>query len=397
LNSPDPTRQRLAAILAADAAGYSRLMSLDEAGTLTALDGARAVFRSQIESCQGRVIDMAGDSVLAVFESASGAVRAAMAVQERLESLAEGVPADRRLRFRIGIHLGDVIEKTDGSVYGSGVNIAARLESLSQPGGITISDAVYGSVRRGIAASFDDLGEREVKNIAEPVRAFRVIAQAHGDAAPSTRRPRPAALALLARRWQVAVLTVSVLCLAGALAIYLALAARRDRPSSGQELLAAAGVSTFKFGPMQRDRVDASDAVAAAVPVAGADSAPTSPKWTSAVQVGGDDVYIDWSTLTASGDRRRVWAMVTLRNTSRREDRIAGGWPDGISSARSLTEFDCKKRRERTLEQTWFAGPMATGDVVPGGKGEPDWWERWAPGTADDMALRAVCDRRPPG
>ncbi len=353
MNPPDTTRQRLAAILAADAVGYSRLMSADEAGTLAALDDARAVFRSNVESGQGRVIDMAGDSVLALFESASGAVRAALAVQERLESLAEGVPADRRLRYRIGIHLGDVIEKHDGSVYGSGVNIAARLEGLSQPGGITISDAVYSSGRRGVAASFEDLGEREVKNIAEPVRAFRVIAQADGYVESPTRRTMPAALTLLARRWQIAVLVASVLCLAGAVAIYLAYVARRDRPLGGQELLAAAGVSTFKFGP--------------------------------------------WTTLVASGDRRRVWVLVTLRDPTRTEDHTAEGWPDGVSSARSLIEYDCKKRRERTLQQTWFAGPMATGDVAPGEKGEPDWWERWAPSTADDMALRAVCDHRPAG
>lgn len=173
--NPDARRQRLAAILAADAAGYSRLMSGDEAGTLAALDGARAVFRSQIELHDGRVIDMAGDSVLAVFETATGAVSAALAVQEHLESLVAGVPADRRMRFRIGVHLGDVIEKPDGTVYGEGVNIAARLEGLALPGGVTISDAVHGAVRHRVAATFEDLGEQQVKNIVDPVRAFRVL------------------------------------------------------------------------------------------------------------------------------------------------------------------------------------------------------------------------------
>jgi adenylate cyclase len=117
----DTGRQKLAAILAADAAGYSRLMSQDEVAALSALDEARAVFRSEIELHAGRVIDMAGDSVLAVFGSATGAVNAALAVQRRLDDLAVGVPADRRLRFRIGLHLGDVIEKNDGTVYGDGV------------------------------------------------------------------------------------------------------------------------------------------------------------------------------------------------------------------------------------------------------------------------------------
>ncbi|MGW8271562.1 MAG: adenylate/guanylate cyclase domain-containing protein, partial [Burkholderiales bacterium] len=119
-------RQRLAAILAADAAGYSRLMSADEHATLAALDAARAVFRAQIESNQGRVIDMAGDSVLAVFETASGAVSAALAIQRALHEAAKDVAEDRRMRFRIGVHLGDVIEKADDTIYGDGVNIAAR-------------------------------------------------------------------------------------------------------------------------------------------------------------------------------------------------------------------------------------------------------------------------------
>ena len=150
-------------------------MSRDEAGTIAALDAARAVFRSEIELHQGRVIDMAGDSVLALFDTATGAVSAALAAQEKLESLVEGVPVDRRMRFRIGVHLGDVTEKPDGTVYGEGVNIAARLEGLALPGGVTISDAVHGAVRHRVAANFEDLGEQQVKNIVDPVRAFRCL------------------------------------------------------------------------------------------------------------------------------------------------------------------------------------------------------------------------------
>jgi adenylate cyclase len=181
-------KQRLAAILAADVAGYSRLMAADERATVAALDSGRAVFRFQIESSQGRVIDMAGDSVLAVFETATGAVTAALAVQEELKTRAADVPENRRMRFRIGIHLGDVIEKADGTVYGDGVNIAARLEALAEPGGITISDAVQGAVRGKVAASFVDQGEQQVKNIPYPVRAF--AARTDGNAAA---KPSPAA------------------------------------------------------------------------------------------------------------------------------------------------------------------------------------------------------------
>lgn len=167
-------KQRLAAILAADVAGYSRLMAADERATVAALDAARKVFRSQIESNQGRVIDMAGDSVLAVFETATGAVSAALTIQQKLNSLLADVPEDRRMRFRIGVHMGDVIEKADGTVSGDGVNIAARLEGLAEPGGITISDAVQGAVRGKVAASFVDQGEQQVKNIPHPVRVFAV-------------------------------------------------------------------------------------------------------------------------------------------------------------------------------------------------------------------------------
>ena len=171
-------KQRLAAILAADVAGYSRLMAADERATVAALDAARALFRTKIEFNQGRVIDMAGDSVLAVFETATGAVSAALAVQAELKMFAADIADDRRMRFRIGVHLGDVIEKADGTIYGDGVNIAARLEGLADPGGITISDAVYGAVRGKMTASFVDQGEQTVKNIAYPVRAFSVQAGA---------------------------------------------------------------------------------------------------------------------------------------------------------------------------------------------------------------------------
>lgn len=167
-------RQRLAAILAADAVGYSRLMAADERATVTSLDAARAVFRVQIESNQGRVIDMAGDSVLAVFDTATGAVMAALSIQENLSSISSSTSEERRMRFRIGVHLGDVIEKPDGTVYGDGVNIAARLQALAEPHGIMISDAVQGAVRGRVAASFIDQGEQTVKNIPQAVRAFRV-------------------------------------------------------------------------------------------------------------------------------------------------------------------------------------------------------------------------------
>ena len=168
------TRQRLAAILAADVSGFSRLMACDEHGTVNALDAAREVFGRHIAAQQGRVIDMAGDSVLAVFETAAGAVGAALAVQDEITTRSAGLAEDCRMRFRIGIHLGDVIEKADGSVYGDGVNTAARLEALAEPGGVSVSDAVECAVRHRVAASFEDQGEKTLKNLPRPVRVYRV-------------------------------------------------------------------------------------------------------------------------------------------------------------------------------------------------------------------------------
>ena len=194
--SETEARQRLAAILMADVAGYSRLMSRDERGTVVALDDARAVFRTIIDAHRGRVIDTAGDSVLAVFETASGAVVSALAIQAELARRSADVAADCRMQFRIGIHLGDVMEKADGTIYGDGVNIAARLEGIAEPGGVTVSDAVQCALRQRLEATFDDLGEQRVKNIAAPVRAYRVVERApaaSGDGAAAPARATPSA------------------------------------------------------------------------------------------------------------------------------------------------------------------------------------------------------------
>jgi TolB-like protein/class 3 adenylate cyclase/Flp pilus assembly protein TadD len=198
-------RQRLAAILAADAAGYSRLMEQDERSTVAALDAARDVFRTEIDANHGRVINMAGDSVLAIFDTAAGAVTAALAVQRTLEQPANDDAT--RLRFRIGVHLGDVIEKADGDLYGDGVNIAARLQALAAPGGIVVSEAVRGAVKSRVAAVFDDRGKQSIKNIAEPVRAFAVRAEG-APALASRARPQSRRLAWIA-------VSVVVLAIAG--------------------------------------------------------------------------------------------------------------------------------------------------------------------------------------
>jgi len=168
-------------------------MEADERRTVAALDAAREVFKAEIESNHGHVINMAGDSVLAVFDTAAGAVTAALAVQRTLDASSRDVPAEHRMRFRIGVHLGDVIEKPDGDLYGDGVNIAARLQALAEPGGIIVSDSVRGAVKSRVAAVFDDRGMQAVKNIADPIRAFSVRL----DGAPQS----PARAAANPMRW----------------------------------------------------------------------------------------------------------------------------------------------------------------------------------------------------
>lgn len=189
----DTQRHKLMAILAADGVGFSRLMSLDDRHTVALLDNARRVFREQVEAAGGHVIDTAGDSVLAVFDTAIGAVQAAMAVQDELARAAASIPEDRRMPFRIGIHLGDVIEKVDRTVYGDGVNIAARLQGIAEPGGIAVSQAVHGLVQGRVQATFADIGEQVVKNIADPVRAFQVRPALSAPAVRTTARPAQSA------------------------------------------------------------------------------------------------------------------------------------------------------------------------------------------------------------
>src|SRR5262245_46906591 len=167
-------QRRLAAILAADVAGYSRLMAADEAGTLTRLKGLRAeVIDPKISQFYGRIVGSAGDSLLVEFASAVNAMRCAVELQTELAARNAGLAEDKRMAFRMGVNLGDVIPGDD-TIYGDGVNIAARLEKLAEPGSICIGQSIYGQVRGKLACTYDDLGEQRFHNIPEPVHAFRV-------------------------------------------------------------------------------------------------------------------------------------------------------------------------------------------------------------------------------
>jgi adenylate cyclase len=179
----DPTKisRRLVAVFAADVEGYSRLMGADEVGTLKGLTERRAILDRFIGEHGGRIANTAGDSVLAEFGSAVDAVQCGVDAQTALAEANSGIAADRRISFRIGIHVGDVMARA-GDLFGDGVNIAARLQTLANPGAVCISGATYDQVRKVLPMTFVDLGVQQVKNIQEPIRAYTVGATSEADA-----------------------------------------------------------------------------------------------------------------------------------------------------------------------------------------------------------------------
>jgi adenylate cyclase len=183
-----PLERKLIAILAADVAGYSRLMGVDEEGTLATLSAHRALTDALISTHGGRICGTAGDSILAEFASVVEAVQCAIEIQEAVARANDALPDDRRMWFRIGINVGDVMVK-DGDIFGDGVNIAARLQECATPGGTCISRGVRDQIKRKLPYGFEDLGEQKVKNIAQPIRMFRLLAAGEEPPPMSTDAP----------------------------------------------------------------------------------------------------------------------------------------------------------------------------------------------------------------
>lgn len=207
--SATPVKRRLAAILAADAVGYSRMMGADEERTLRILRAHRAVIDGIIAFHHGRIINTAGDSVLAEFESAVEAVRCAVEVQDALKTRNDALPDAERMLFRIGVNLGDVMVSED-NLHGDGVNVAARLESVAEPGGVYIASSVYDQIAGKLNLTFVDIGSRELKNIARPIHVYKLSGTAPARVAAAA--ARPAARAPSLRAWIIA----GVLVAAGA-------------------------------------------------------------------------------------------------------------------------------------------------------------------------------------
>jgi TolB-like protein len=201
------TTRRLAAILAADVAGYSRLMGADEEGTHERLKAhRRELVDPKISEHSGRIVKTTGDGMLVEFPSVVDAVRCAAELQRAMIDREAGIPENRRIRFRIGINLGDVIVEDD-DIFGDGVNVAARLEALSDPGGLCISRMVRDQIRDKLAYAFEDLGEQSVKNIARPVRVYALRPEAVASLPASSAAPAPVfSRSSFARRLSIAVL-----------------------------------------------------------------------------------------------------------------------------------------------------------------------------------------------
>ena len=221
-------RRRLAAILAADVASYSRLTAVDEEGTISALRRHRAeLIDAKIAHYHGRIANTAGDSVLIEFPSVIEALRCAIEIQDGMAARNEGIPEDRRILFRVGINIGDVVDQ-DGDLLGDGVNVAARLEALALPGSIYLSRGARDQVRDRMNVTLEDMGEVEVKNIPRPVRVFRVTR----DGAPST------AIGTPARRSRVHLVAalVALVLLAGGAVAWWQTRASHEEPSQPERM-----------------------------------------------------------------------------------------------------------------------------------------------------------------
>jgi len=208
-------KRKLAAILSADVEGYSRLMDDDEEATVRTLTSYRSAITDLVQQYRGRVVDSPGDNILAEFASVVDSVNCAVEIQRELAERNEELPDNRKMQFRIGVNLGDIIDE-DGRIYGDGVNIAARVESLADAGGICISGRAHDQVENKLGLEYEDLGKHEVKNISRPIQVYRVLSLP-GAAAHRVVQAKEA----LGRKWRkIAISAAVVIVIAGALGIW---------------------------------------------------------------------------------------------------------------------------------------------------------------------------------
>jgi adenylate cyclase len=207
-------KRKLSAILSADVKGYSLLMQDDESSTIQTKKAYRELMTPLIQGYRGRVVDSPGDNVLAEFGSVVDAVECAVNIQQQLKEKNEELPESRRMEFRIGVNLGDVVEDED-RIYGDGVNIAARVEGFAEGGGICISGTAYDQIGKKLSLGFEYLGEHTVKNIEKPVRVYRVLLEPE-DAGKLIGDEKPAV-----KHWQWAAMAAMIVLILGAVALQI--------------------------------------------------------------------------------------------------------------------------------------------------------------------------------
>ena len=236
--------RRLATILAADVAGYSKMMGQNEEATVQTLRAHRAVYDALLKQHHGRVFNTAGDAILAEFPSAVEAVRCATEIQSALRTRNEHLPPEQRMLFRMGINLGDVVGQ-DGDLLGDGVNVAARIQTIAEPGGICISGSVYDQIQNKLSLQFKRLGDKNLKNIDQPVRTFTITQSESGVLPTASSGPRVSMTLIIAG-------VVAVAIAAGGYALYRASESRRIE----QEALAAQLAAEKKLAEEARRQAD---------------------------------------------------------------------------------------------------------------------------------------------
>jgi class 3 adenylate cyclase len=335
-------KRKIAAIFAADIAGYSRLVAEDEEETLRRLASYRAVTDDFIAKAGGRIFNTAGDAVLAEFPSAVEAVRCAIDIQESLRTRNMAYPPSRQMAFRIGITIGDVVER-DGDLLGDGVNIAARLEGLAEVGGICVSRAVHEQVANKLSVQFADIGAQEVKNIPTPVHAYMVAMRREDGAyaTPQVKKPAAKAASASAPYWLwpavVGVVAVVAICVAGFLYFTkLELGPRSRQTASVEKAAASSTAASPSPAPTQ-----AAEVAPPPTPPPTAPPAPASGKFSpESVPFIGNRVRLNLANEYVSGADYKAFAINNLGVPG-----IAIGQPNE-EAARTAALEQCQKRSD---------------------------------------------------
>ena len=248
--------RKIAAILVADVVGYSRLAGADEDRTLSRLRGLRSdLIDPAIAAHRGRIVKRTGDGSLIEFRSVVDAVRCAIEVQNGMVERNAGLPPERRIEFRVGIHLGDVVEEADGDLMGDGVNIAARLEGIAKPGAICLSEDAYRQVKGRLDLAVSDLGPTQLKNIAEPIRVYSLEVGEPAQAKPAMGAKPPEPKALVARAARAGIVALFIVVAAGAGICSAPVDPRPSRPSRRRPRIFPSWCCRSPISPAIRRRI----------------------------------------------------------------------------------------------------------------------------------------------